>query len=104
MIESKIKSPRDMIRINAPGAIGITNVVLWVQLTKHQNTYIEDPQPYGLLKILEVAVDGTPMQAVFSVNGTSPFISVGGIGASVRDVSFRVVSRTERNRADRSWH
>lgn len=95
-----IKSPAEMIRHNAPGAVGITNVVLWVQLTEHQNAYIDDPQPYGLLKIVEVAVDGTPSQAVFSRNGTSPFVSVGSIGASIRDVSFRVLSRTERNQVE----
>lgn len=90
-----IETPRQMIRVNAPGAVGITNVVLWVQLTEHQNPYIADPQPYGLLKIVEVDLDGMPMQAVFSKDGTSPFVSVGSIGASMRDVSFRVVSRNE---------
>jgi hypothetical protein len=101
-----VSSPAEMIRLNAPGAIGITNVVLWVQLTKHQNTYIADPQPYGLLKIVEVAIDGTPMQGVFSLNGTEAFSSVGksGSGASLRDVSFRVVSRTERNHNEEKDH
>ncbi|AEL98025.1 hypothetical protein EUREKA_7 [Mycobacterium phage Eureka] len=75
-----IETPREMIKQNAPGAVGITNVVLWVRLTKHQNPYISDPRPYGLLKITEVGLDGQIIKAVFSEGGTSAFVSLNDPG------------------------
>jgi len=85
-----VASPQEMIRLNAPGAVGITNVVLWVKILKHLNPYLKDPQPVGLLKIVEVGTGGQVMQAVFSQDGVKPFVSLGKYGASMRDVSFSV--------------
>lgn len=84
-------TPRRMIKLNAPGAVGIVNVVLWVRLTDHSNEYIADPSPLGLLKIHEIDLDGQISKASFSVNGTSPFVQIAGSG--VRP-GFVVVGRS----------
>jgi hypothetical protein len=82
-----------MIAANAPGAIGITNVVLWVRLTQHQNPYIENPKPVGLLKIVEVGLDGQILNAVFSENGTSAFVGLADPG--FRHTTFEYMAVTE---------
>lgn len=86
-----VSSPIEMIKLNAPGAIGITNVVLWVRVTAHTNPYIANPQPIGLLKIVEVGIDGTIINALFSENGTKPFVSLGDPG--FRNVAFESIPR-----------
>lgn len=88
-----IATPQEMIRHNAPNAIGITNVVLWVTLTRHANEYLPPAPVQGLLKILEVGLGGEIIQGVFSRDGIYPFVAIGEIGASLRGVSFEVGAR-----------
>jgi hypothetical protein len=83
-----ITTPRQMIETNAPEAIGITSVVISVQVTKHSNKYLP-AQPYGLLKIVEVGLDGQVTQAVFSRDGVKSWVCLNKLGASMRGVEWR---------------
>lgn len=86
-----ITTPRQMINLNCKGGIGIVHAVLWVRLTKHQNPYIEDPQPVGLLRILEIGMDGQVIKATFSEGGTKPFVDLSDPG--FRHTAFEVTAR-----------
>lgn len=85
-------TPREMIRTNAPHAIGIQDVVLWVRITSHRNPYIDNPEPVGLLRIHEVGMDGQIINATFSENGVSPFVGMNDPG--FRHTAFEVTTRT----------
>lgn len=89
-----VDTPREMIRLNCPNGIGIQGVVLWVRITKHQNQNIANPQPLGLLKIVEVGLDGQVLNAVFSENGVKAFVDMADPG--FRNTEFEVTSASRK--------